>query len=77
MENKEFLGIGRAYLLAFLGMFLSAVLAVVVIIKVPNTYTYVLGYWKELLVWMVPLVIAAKEGGKLGNGILSKVLKKE
>lgn len=65
----------RGYTLAFFGLGLAAFLCAVVLFKTPNQFSYVMGYFKDLLIWMVPIVIGAKEGGKIAQVVAGKFVK--
>ena len=43
-------------------------LAALVLWKQPNQWSFVLEWFKSLVIWMVPLVIGAKELGKVVAG---------
>ena len=63
---KEFMGIGRGYLLLFVTMFCATTLAAVTLFKQPAQYVWVLDWYKDLVVWLVPLGMGAKVFEKIG-----------
>jgi hypothetical protein len=62
----------RAYALAFFVVVVAAGLCGIVLFKVPGQWTYAMSYFKDLIIWLVPLVIGTKEVGKIGVAIANR-----
>lgn|GEM_PF-4577725 len=57
----------RGYTLAFVALVMAFGLAVIVLFKQPSQWSFVLDWVKELMIYFVPLVIGAKEVGKIAG----------
>ena len=64
--------LGRGYMLAYVGVALTAVLSIIVLFKDPSKVEYILGYWQEFLTWFVIPIVTAKELGKFGQSVFGK-----
>ena len=76
MEKEMFGGIGRGYLLAFSSVILTAVMSIIIITTVRGSEKWILEFWKEFIQWFVVPIVAAKEVGKMGQGLIGKIPKK-
>ncbi|MFQ5453703.1 MAG: hypothetical protein ACE5D6_05905 [Candidatus Zixiibacteriota bacterium] len=59
--------LGRGYLLAFLAVIITALLSAIVLFKNPSTHAFILGYWKDFLMYFVVPIVVGKEIGKIGT----------
>lgn len=67
----------RGYKTLWVTLGITGLMAMIVLFRDPNQTSFILGYWKDLVMILVPAVIGAKEGGKYLAALSAKKAKKE
>lgn len=63
---------GRGYLLGYLAVTTTFLLAVVALWQHPNQYQFILSFWTDFLMYFVVPLVGAKEVGKIGTAFAGR-----